>query len=85
MGMSLSYDDLQAIRTIVKETVNPLRGDIEALSNDVKDIYEMISDLQKTIGINGSFEKLSIEKKILRLHAQLVEAARQAGVSLPSH
>lgn len=83
--MSLSYDDLQAIRTIVEETVNPLRGDIEALSNDVKDIYEMINDLQKTIGVNGSFEKLSIEKKILRLHAQLVEAARQAGVSLPSH
>jgi hypothetical protein len=83
--MSLSYDDLQAIRTIVEETVTPLRGDIEALSNDVKDIYEMISDLQKTIGVNGSFEKLSIEKKILRLHAELVEAARQAGVSLPSH
>ncbi len=85
MGMSLSYDDLQAIRTIVEETVNPLRGDIEALSNDVKDIYEMISDLQKAIGVNGSFEKLSIEKKILRLHAQLIEAAKQAGVSLPSH
>jgi hypothetical protein len=57
MDMSLSYDDLQAIRTIVEETVNPLRGDIEALSNDVKDIYEMISDLQKAIGVNGSFEK----------------------------
>jgi len=85
MGMSLSYDDLQAIRTIVEETVNPLRGDIEALSNDVKDIYEMISDLQKAIGVNGSFEKLSIEKKILRLHAELVEAAKQAGVVLPSH
>jgi ABC-type phosphate transport system auxiliary subunit len=83
--MGLSYDDLQAIRTIVEETVNPLRGDIEALSNDIKDIYEMIDDLQKAIGVNGSFEKLSIEKKILRLHAELVEAAKQAGVSLPSH
>lgn len=83
--MSLSYDDLQAIRTIVEETVNPLRGDIEALSNDIKDIYGMMDDLQKAIGVNGSFEKLSIEKKILRLHAELVEAARQAGVSLPSH
>jgi selenophosphate synthase len=83
--MSLSYDDLQAIRTIVEETVNPLRGDIEALSNDIKDIYEMIGDLQKAIGVNGSFQKLSIEKKILRLHAELIEAARQAGVSLPSH
>lgn len=83
--MSLTYDDLQAIRTIVEETVNPLRGDIEALGNDVKDIYEMISGLQKAVGVNESFEKLSIEKKILRLHAQLVDAAKQAGVSLPSH
>ncbi|HSX06803.1 MAG TPA: hypothetical protein VLG92_03720 [Candidatus Saccharimonadia bacterium] len=83
--MSLSYDDLQAIRTIVEETVNSLRGDIEALSNDVKDIYAMIGDLQKAIGVNSSFEKLTIEKKILRLHAELVEAAKQAGVALPSH
>ena len=43
--MSLSYDDLQAIRTIVEETVKPLRGDIEALSNDIKDIYKMIGNL----------------------------------------
>ncbi|HUB94015.1 MAG TPA: hypothetical protein VMB52_05940 [Verrucomicrobiae bacterium] len=83
--MSLSYDDLQAIRAIVEETVNPLRGDIEALSNDIKDIYKMIGNLQKSIGINEPFEKLTIEKKILRLHSELVEAAKQAGVSLPSH
>jgi hypothetical protein len=82
--MSLSYDDLQAIRSIVEETVDPLRGDVEALSNDIKDIYEMLADLQKATSVNGSFEKLSIEKKILRLHAELLEAARQAGVSLPS-
>ena len=83
--MSLSSDDLQAIRTVVEETVTPLRGDIKALSNDVKDIYEMISDLQKAIGVHESFEKLSIEKKILRLHTELVEVARQTRVSLPSH
>lgn len=83
--MSLSYDDLQAIRKIVEETINPLRGDIEALSNDIKDIYEMIAELQKKSEGNEGFQKLSIEKKILRLHTELVEAARQAGVTLPSH
>ncbi len=83
--MSLSYDDLQAIRKIVEETVNPIRGDIEALSNDIKEIYQMIAELQKTVGGNESFQKLSIEKKILRLHAELLEAAKQAGVTLPSH
>ena len=83
--MSLSYDDLQAIRKIVEETISPIRGDLEALSNDIKDIYEMIADLQKKSAGNESFQKLSIEKKILRLHAELIEAARQAGVTLPSH
>lgn len=83
--MSLSYDDLQAIRNIVEESVNPLRGDIEALSNDIKDIYEMIAKLEKAVGGDEAFQKLSVEKKLLRLHAKLVEAARQAGVTLPSH
>lgn len=42
--MSLTHDDLQAIRNIVEVTVNPLRGDIEALNNDIKEIYAIISD-----------------------------------------
>ena len=46
--MSLSYDDLQAIRKIVEETVHPIRGDIEARSNDIRDIYEMIAGLQNS-------------------------------------
>lgn len=83
--MSLSYDDLQAIRKIVEETISPIRGDIEALSNDIKDIYDMIAKLQKKSDGNESFRKLNIEKKILRLHSELIEAARQAGVTLPSH
>lgn len=83
--MSLSYDDLQAIRKIVEETISPVRGDIEALGNDIKDIYEMIVELQKRPESSASFQKLNIEKKILRLHSELVEAAKQAGVTLPSH
>ena len=41
--MSLSYDDLQAIRKVVEETVNPIKGELEALANDIKEIYEMIT------------------------------------------
>lgn len=81
----MSYDDLQAIRKILEETVNPIRGVIDALSNDIKEIYEMIANLQKTVGGIDSFQKLNIEKKLLRLHAELLEAAKQAGVTLPSN
>jgi hypothetical protein len=83
--MSLSYDDLQEIRKIVEETVNPIKGDLEALGNDIKEIYDMLANLQKTRSSGESFEKLNLEKKILKLHSELVEAAAQAGVILPSH
>jgi hypothetical protein len=81
--MSLSYDDLQAIRTIVEETVNPLRGDIEALSNDIKDIYEMIAKLQNNQTPDKQFQKLNLEAKLLKLNSELLAAAKQAGITLP--
>jgi hypothetical protein len=34
--MSLSYDDLQAIRKVVEETINPVQGELETLENDIK-------------------------------------------------
>lgn len=46
--MALTYGDLQEIRKIVEETVNPIKGDLEAISNDIKEIYGMITDLQKS-------------------------------------
>ena len=84
MSSVLTYDDLQAIRKIVV-TVDPIKGDLEALGNDIKEIYDMITDLQKNSSSKESFSKLGVEQKILQLHADLIEAAKQAGVTLPSH
>ncbi|HSW75238.1 MAG TPA: hypothetical protein VLG16_05225 [Candidatus Saccharimonadales bacterium] len=81
--MSLSHDDLQAIRKIVEETVDPIKGDIEALSNDIKEIYEMISDFQNKTTPDKQFSKLSLEQKLLKLNSELLAAAKQAGISLP--
>jgi len=36
--MRLSYDDLKAIRKIVEETIDPIKGELEALGNDIKEI-----------------------------------------------
>ena len=83
--MSLTYDDLQAIRKIVEETVSPVKGELEALGNDIKEIYDMIASLQRDPSSKESFSKLGIEQKILQLHSDLIEAAKQAGVTLPSH
>ena len=83
--MSLSYDDLQAIRTVVEETISPVRGDIKALSNDIKEIYQMLADIQKEVDITTPFKQTKLEDKILHLHAELVDAAKQANITLPAH
>lgn len=36
--MSLSHKDLQEIRKIVEETVQPITGELEALGSDIKEI-----------------------------------------------
>ena len=88
--MSLTHSDLQKIRTIVEEVVSPLSGEIQALTNDIKEIYDMIADLQKeVIDIMKNLlpdkllEKLTIEQKLLKLNTELLAAAKQVGVSLP--
>lgn len=88
--MSLSTNDLSEIRDIIEsalarqseEVIKPLQSELEALRNDIKDIYDMIVELQNN-QTNGNFTKLSLEQQILDLNSKLVIAARKAGVSLP--
>lgn len=44
--MSLTSTDLADIRGILKDELRPLQGELDTLSNDIKEIYSMISDLQ---------------------------------------
>lgn len=92
--MSLTQEDLQQIRSVVRDEVSSqlvpvhkkiddLAGTVEALSNDIKEIYGMIAELQRGTVTDASFQKLSLEQKLLRLHAEVVAAAKQAGVTLP--
>jgi len=93
--MNLTTDDLQAIREIikteltitvretVKEELMPISGELEALRNDVKEIYEMLSDLEGKVAPDKQFRKLSLEQQLLKLNSELLAAAKQAGISLP--
>ncbi|HUD06929.1 MAG TPA: hypothetical protein VMR34_03520 [Candidatus Saccharimonadales bacterium] len=44
--MSLTTTDRVDIRSILKEEIKPLQGDLKALTNDIKEIYRMISSLE---------------------------------------
>ena len=81
--MSLTSTDLADIRGILKEELKPIRGELEALRNDIKDIYDMISDLQNKALPEKQFQKLSVEQKLLKLNSELLFAAKQAGIQLP--
>ena len=89
--MSLTANDLDEIRNIVESAltrqtdvaIRPIQGEIEALRNDIAEIYDMIADLRRSTITDPKFKKLTIEKKLLALNAELLEAARQAGITLP--
>jgi hypothetical protein len=93
--MNLTTDDLRAIREIikteltvtvreaVKEELKPLSGELEALRNDIKEIYDMLSELEGKVVPDEQFSKLSLNQKLLKLNTELLAAAKQAGISLP--
>jgi len=87
--MSLNLNDLNEIRNIVesaltkqsKEVIRPIQSELQAL--DIKEIYDMISDLQNKTLPEKQFQKLSVEQKLLKLNSELLFAAKQAGIHLP--
>lgn len=93
--MSLTSDDAQQIRKIVREEIESvistridprfdrLEGKLEALESDVKDIYGMITDLQKLNRRVAHFEQRDLEQKILTAYKDIVSIASDAGIELP--
>ena len=77
-------DVRQIVYGVVHGELNSLEGKVTALENDVKAIYFILAKLEKNIVIaDRQFQKLSIEDKLLKINAELLEAAKQAGITLP--
>lgn len=89
--MSLTVNDLDEIRNIIEpaltrqtdEFTKLIQGEIEALRNDIAEVYDMISDIKHSTITDRNFKNLSLEQKILTLNAELLSAAKQAGIKLP--
>lgn len=86
-NMSLTTNDLEEIRNIVRSSIivelKPIKDELDMIRNDIKEIYFMIADLQHSSITDKDFRKLSLEKKLLTLNAELINAAKQAGITLP--
>ncbi len=93
--MSLTEPDVKKIRLIVREEVESIistrveprfdnvEGKLETLENDIKDIYEMIADLQKLTRQVAHFEKYDLEQKVVTAYKGIVAIAQQEGIKLP--
>lgn len=81
--MSLTQEDLQQIEAIFDRKLDPVLGELKALREDIKEIYSMITDLQKSTITDSEFARKSLEEKLLTLNAELLAAAKQAGIALP--
>ena len=85
--MSLTQEDLQQIRAIVQDVVepliSPLESEIKAIRNDIKELYDMIAEQQSATITDSKFSKKTLEEKLLTLNAELLSAAKQAGIILP--
>lgn len=89
--MSLTSEDLQQIRTVLRDEIEiildrklePIVGKLEAIENDVKEIYDMIARLQSRVIVDKNFQKLPLEEQLLTINEALLAAARKAGINLP--
>ena len=76
--------DMRQVKTELREvnqSLSRLEGRVEALENDVKELYAIVSQ-QSTTG--KDYSKLSIEQKFLKMHAEFIQLAKQANITLPS-
>ncbi len=72
-----------AISTRIEPRFDTIEGRLETLENDIKDIYEMISELQKLTRRVAHFEKYDLEQKILTAYKNILAIADDAGIKLP--
>ena len=83
--MSLSFDDFRQMESLLDRKLGPVLGEITALRNDIKEIYDTLLLLGKdSVKIDESFNKKSSKQQILQLHALIVSLAKKENIELPS-
>jgi len=75
-GRTVLRDEMESM---LDRKLEPVLDKLEALENDVKEIYTMLHDAD----IPPLHESLSPEKKILKMHRELLVLAKEMNVALP--
>ena len=79
--MALTNDDKQWIKGAIADGV--VEGRLQALTNDIKEIYDVIYGKPNKSFMSASFAKMSSKEKRLVINEELLKMAKDAGVVLP--
>lgn len=69
--------------TNLSEKVISIDARLEALENDIKDIYQMLKDMKGSTVSDKDFSKLSPKERVLRLNVELLRVAKDLKITLP--
>ena len=67
----------------VKDRLGRVEGELQALTNDTKEIYDVIYGKPNKSFMSASFAKMSSKEKLLIINEELLKIAKEAGVVLP--
>ena len=67
----------------VKDLLGRVEGELQALTNDIKEIYDVIYGKPNKSFMSASFAKMSSKEKLLLINEELLKMAKDAGVVLP--
>lgn len=71
----------------IDKKLEPLYGEMQAIRNDLKDIYQTLADIDKLINrkpvSDKGFMKLSDKEQLLWLNDMLLATAKRLNVDLP--
>lgn len=83
VGLKADVRDIRSDMRELRQTVESIDGRLQAVENDIKDIYVMMSDLQKDKKASDKFLGKTLEDKIIITYKEVLKVAKEAGVKLP--
>lgn len=66
-----------------KERLDRVEGELQALTNDIKEIYDVIYGKPSRSFMSASFAKMSPRERLLVINEELLKMAKATGVVLP--
>ena len=82
-GLKEDVSSLKSDMREVKDRLGRVEGELQALTNDIKEIYDVIYNKPNKTLMSASFAKMSSKEKLLVINEELLKIAKDTGVVLP--